>query len=64
MILTIIKTPQFLGSQERFDFTEQSGTFNPFTCKFKPDYEYHYGRVSPHSVQFKSIRQWLKCRLW
>ena len=59
----IIRTPQFLGCQEKYDWTEQSGYFDTDINLFTPDYIYHNGRVGPHKVQFINRSQWKKYRL-
>lgn len=55
----IISTPQFMGSQSKFDWCEQSGDINYDTLLFTPDNTYHKGRIKPHKVQFQSLTQFL-----
>lgn len=63
VIETTIKTPQFLGSQQDFDFTEQSGKISNINWLFEPDGKYHRGRVGIHSVQFKNEADWKKFKI-
>lgn len=55
----IIRTPQFMGSQSKFDWCEQSGNINYDTLLFTLDNIYHKGRILPHKVQFQSLTQFL-----
>ena len=55
----IIKTPQFKGSQDKFDFTVQSGHYDRHTMVFIPNGRYHKGRVGVHKVHFHSDLQFL-----
>lgn len=50
----IIRTPQFMGSQDKFDWTEQSGTIDRSTMIFTPNGRYHKGRVGIHRVHFNN----------
>jgi hypothetical protein len=61
----VIKSPQFMGSQDKFWLKEQSGLFDTENLLFVPDsnYKNDQGLVGKHKVQFHERHDFDKARI-